>query len=129
MGLLRLSTANLLKPTSSKFAGRAFYSSASNLNPLKASEIKVNKTTSPKPLIPNKDLVFGHAFSDHMFEVDWQSDKGWINPEIKAYQPIVLDPSASVFHYAFCCFEGMKAYKGPKGEIRLFRPDLNMARL
>jgi branched-chain amino acid aminotransferase len=89
----------------------------------------VHKTTNPKPLIPNKDLVFGHAFSDHMFEVDWQSDKGWINPQIKPYQPIALDPSASVFHYAFCCFEGMKAYKGSKGEIRLFRPDLNMARL
>lgn len=27
------------------------------------------------------------------------------------------------------CFEGMKAYVGPKGEIRLFRPDMNMKRL
>lgn len=37
MGLLRLSAANLLKSTSSKFAGRVFYSSASNLNPLNVS--------------------------------------------------------------------------------------------
>ena len=28
-----------------------------------------------------------------------------------------------------CCFEGMKAYKGVDGRTRLFRPDMNMARL
>ena len=27
------------------------------------------------------------------------------------------------------CFEGMKAYRGVDGRVRLFRPDLNMARL
>ncbi len=28
-----------------------------------------------------------------------------------------------------CCFEGMKAYHGADGRMRLFRPDQNMARL
>lgn len=28
-----------------------------------------------------------------------------------------------------CCFEGMKAYQGADGRMRLFRPELNMARL
>jgi branched-chain amino acid aminotransferase len=64
-----------------------------------------------------------------MFEVDWDSVTGWSTPEIKPYQPLVMDPSSIVFHYAFSCFEGMKAYKGVNGDIRLFRPDLNMARL
>lgn len=32
------------------------------------------------------------------------------------------------FHYAISCFEGMKAYKGVDGKIRLFRPEQNMAR-
>ena len=27
------------------------------------------------------------------------------------------------------CFEGMKAYKDAAGRVRMFRPDLNMARL
>jgi branched-chain amino acid aminotransferase len=40
-----------------------------------------------------------------------------------------LDPATCVFHYAFECFEGMKAYKDEKGNVRLFRPDRNMARL
>ena len=34
-----------------------------------------------------------------------------------------------MFHYAFECFEGMKAYKDRSGQIRLFRPDRNMQRL
>ncbi len=34
-----------------------------------------------------------------------------------------------VLHYALECFEGMKAYKDAKGNIRLFRPDCNIERL
>ena len=34
-----------------------------------------------------------------------------------------------MFHYGIECFEGMKAYKDKAGKIRLFRPDMNMARL
>jgi branched-subunit amino acid aminotransferase/4-amino-4-deoxychorismate lyase len=34
-----------------------------------------------------------------------------------------------VLHYAVECFEGMKAYKGKDGRLRLFRPEMNMDRL
>jgi branched-chain amino acid aminotransferase len=44
-------------------------------------------------------------------------------------QPLVLDPSSTVFHYAFCLFEGTKAYRSEDGTVRLFRPDMNMARM
>lgn len=37
--------------------------------------------------------------------------------------------AAMVLHYAIECFEGMKAYKDAKGNIRLFRPDCNIERL
>lgn len=33
------------------------------------------------------------------------------------------------FSYATQCFEGMKLYRGYDGKLRLFRPDLNAARL
>ncbi|CRK44426.1 hypothetical protein BN1723_016334, partial [Verticillium longisporum] len=49
--------------------------------------------------------------------------------QIIPYQNLSLDPATCVFHYAFECFEGMKAYKDKAGKIRLFRPDKNMARL
>ncbi len=54
--------------------------------------------------------------------------KGWESPKIKPYGKLALDPSCVVFHYGIECFEGMKAYKDAKGKIRLFRPEMNMAR-
>jgi branched-chain amino acid aminotransferase len=38
-------------------------------------------------------------------------------------------PSASCLHYATQCFEGLKLYRGYDGQLRLFRPDLNVERL
>ena len=38
-------------------------------------------------------------------------------------------PSSTVLHYAQCLFEGLKAYRDKDGKVRLFRPDLNMARM
>ncbi|RKP35190.1 aminotransferase [Dimargaris cristalligena] len=79
--------------------------------------------------LPNQELVFGQTFSDHMLQVEWVEGYGWSAPEIKPYGPLQLAPSAVVFHYAFECFEGMKAYKDKQGCIRLFRPDMNMKRM
>lgn len=64
-----------------------------------------------------------------MLVLNWQQTAGWSNPLIQPYQPLVLDPSATIFHYAPSLFEGMKAYKGADGRIRLFRPDKNMQRM
>lgn len=65
---------------------------------------------------------------DHMLTVEWNKTSGWLEPHITPYQNLSLDPATCVFHYAFECFEGMKAYKDAQGRIRLFRPDKNMAR-
>lgn len=43
--------------------------------------------------------------------------------------PLALDPSSTVFHYAQCLFEGMKAYRDVNGKVTLFRPDMNMLRM
>lgn len=64
-----------------------------------------------------------------MLSVEWNKTTGWVTPQITPYQNLSLDPATCVFHYAFECFEGMKAYKDSKGQIRLFRPDKNMERL
>lgn len=66
---------------------------------------------------------------DHMLSIEWTASEGWYPPRITPYQNLSLDPATSVFHYAFTAFEGMKAYKDAKGNIRIFRPDRNMARL
>jgi branched-chain amino acid aminotransferase len=64
-----------------------------------------------------------------MLSLEWTASQGWLAPRITPYQNLSLDPATCVFHYAFECFEGMKAYKDKEGNIRLFRPDRNMARL
>ena len=64
-----------------------------------------------------------------MLSVEWTATNGWHSPRIIPYQSLSLDPSTCVFHYAFECFEGMKAYKDKHGGIRLFRPNKNMERL
>ncbi|KAF4978777.1 hypothetical protein FZEAL_4891 [Fusarium zealandicum] len=95
---------------------------------LDASRLTVAKTSKPKSLSKPEDLVFGRD-PDHMLTIEWTKDDGWMVPQITPYQNLSLDPATCVFHYAFECFEGMKAYKDKNGKVRLFRPEKNMARL
>ena len=60
-----------------------------------------------------------------MFIMDYKNGEGWHDPRIVPYQPLVLDPATMVFHYGQEMFEGLKAYKNPKGEMLLFRPEKN----
>ncbi|KAJ2718120.1 branched-chain-amino-acid transaminase bat2 [Coemansia sp. Benny D115] len=108
---------------------RARYASRESLVNIRAADLQKTLTTSPKPLEPKESLVFGHTFSDHMLSIDWTAAEGWGKPQIQPYGPLMLDPSCSVFHYAFECFEGLKAYRDAEGRIRLFRPDKNMERM
>ena len=64
-----------------------------------------------------------------MLSAEWTAQTGWLAPRITPYQNFSLDPATSVLHYAFTCFEGTKAYRGPDGRPRLFRPDKNMERM
>ena len=90
-------------------------------------EIKYELTKTPKEK-PTGALGFGHIFTDHMFVMDYDEGKGWHDARIVPYQPLVLDPSALVFHYAQECFEGLKAYRTPEGKVQLFRPECNANR-
>lgn len=85
------------------------------------------KIGKAKPL-PDQ-LEFGKHFTDHMFMMDYEEGKGWYDPRIMPYQPITLDPAAVIFHYGQTVFEGLKAYIGKDGSIRLFRPEKNMTRI
>ena len=64
-----------------------------------------------------------------MLSIEWTASKGWLTPRITPYQNLSLDPATCVFHYAFECFEGMKAYRNNNGQVNLFRPNMNMKRL
>ncbi|CAN6606140.1 branched-chain-amino-acid aminotransferase, mitochondrial [Trichomonascus vanleenenianus] len=96
---------------------------------LDASKVTVSTIESRKDYPSPEKLAFGKTFSDHMLLAEWTEKDGWKAPQIVPYGPLSLDPSASVFHYAFECFEGMKAFKTEDGSVRLFRPDMNGKRL
>lgn len=96
---------------------------------LNASKLKITKTTQPKPKVPKEELVFGKTFTDHILEIEWTAKEGWGVPSITPYHNFSLDPSTNVFHYGFEAFEGMKAYRDKNNNIRLFRPEKNMARM
>jgi len=64
-----------------------------------------------------------------MLEVDWEATNGWSNPVIKPFGLLSVHPYNSALHYAVQCFEGQKAFKDDRGNVRLFRPECNMYRL
>lgn len=92
-------------------------------------DIAIERTQNPKPRPSEDNLGFGRSFSDHMFVLDYSEVMGWHSPRIVPYQPLHLDPGASVLHYGQALFEGMKAFRGDDGKIRLFRPEMNWKRM
>ncbi len=83
-----------------------------------------------KPLFEDPlQLPFGRQFTDHMFTLEFTPAGGWGGARIRPYGPLSLDPSANVFHYSKEVFEGQKAYRLPRGEILMFRPQENARRL
>ncbi|MDY6970700.1 MAG: branched-chain amino acid aminotransferase [Thermodesulfobacteriota bacterium] len=82
----------------------------------------------PKPEDESK-LGFGDILTDHMFLMDYESEKGWFNPRIEPYGDISIDPAAMAIHYGQEIFEGLKAYGGPNGAVYLFRARDNLKRL
>ncbi|KAL5518422.1 BAT2_1 [Sanghuangporus vaninii] len=96
---------------------------------LDASKLIINLTKSPKTLPDPSTLVFGQTFTDHMLVMSFDPKSGWSAPVLQPHQPLQIDPAASCLQYSTNLFEGMKAYLGPDGEVRLFRPNLNMERM
>ena len=91
--------------------------------------IKIERTTAPRLKPAIEGIPFGTYFSDHMFTMQYVKGTGWFDAKIVPYGTIALEPAAMVFHYAQEVFEGMKAYRGADGKIRLFRPTENINRM
>ena len=73
-------------------------------------------------------LGFGDHFSDHMFSLRCR-DGVWGQPEIVPLAPVPVHPGCLALHYGQSVFEGLKAFRGTDGRVRVFRPDRNAARL
>lgn len=121
--LIKLNSPALLKN------GMLFSTSTKANDSFKFEEIEMDlRKTVPNLPDPSK-LIFGHMFTDHMLSINWNAKTGWDKPKIGPLKPLEIHPAAKVLHYSVEVFEGMKAYYGVDGKVRLFRPDLNMNRL
>jgi branched-chain amino acid aminotransferase len=94
------------------------------VNQLIVEKVKTSKIAQ----VDFNNLPFGEIFTDHMFICDYKNG-AWETPKIIPYQPLVMAPSARVFHYGQAVFEGMKAYKDDEGGVWLFRPEENAKRI
>ncbi len=84
-------------------------------------QIAITRTAHPGQPPADETLAFGKVFSDHMFLMNYETGKGWHNPRIEPYGPFTLDPACCVLHYGQAIFDGLKAFRGSDGQIRLFR--------
>ena len=94
-------------------------------------EVKLEKISAGegKQNTEQKALWFGQYYSDHMFVMSYDNEKGWHDAAIRRYGNFRLDPAAMVLHYGQAIFEGLKAYRGKDDQIYLFRPKANLERM
>jgi branched-chain amino acid aminotransferase len=92
-------------------------------------KIEIVKNENPKTMPPENELGFGKVFTDHMFIMDYEAGKGWINHRIVPFEYISIHPASTVLHYGAEIFEGLKAYRTENGDIQLFRPEENAKRM
>ena len=75
-----------------------------------------------------KNLPFGYLKTDYNVRCRY-SDGKWGNLEVSDSEYINIHMSATALHYGQEGFEGMKAYRGKDGRIRIFRWEENAKRL
>jgi branched-chain amino acid aminotransferase len=91
--------------------------------------IALERTKQPRPHPPESELKFGRVFTDHMFLADWEEGMGWTSPRIVPFGPLSFSPAAAGLHYGQSMFDGLKAFRGDDGKLRIFRLDRHCARM
>lgn len=124
------STSKLTKAGTNTILAQTISNDSPAVADLDASKLTITPNLNPKPVpaLNSAEVWSQTATTDHMLTVRWTEKNGWDAPAIRPYGPLSIMPTASVLHYATECFEGMKAYRGHDGKVRLFRPERNSKR-
>jgi branched-chain amino acid aminotransferase len=75
-----------------------------------------------------KNLPFGYIKTDYNVRCYYRDGK-WGELEISSSEYIHLHMAATCLHYGQEAFEGLKAFKGKDGIVRIFRSDANARRM
>lgn len=73
-------------------------------------------------------LSFGYMKADYNVRCTYKDGK-WGELEVSDSEMVSMHMAATVLHYGQAGFEGMKAFRGKDGKIRIFRMDENGKRL
>jgi len=74
------------------------------------------------------ELSFGYMKTDYNIR-SYYRDGQWSDPEIESSEMISLHMAATCLHYGQEAFEGLKAFRGKDGKVRIFRMRDNALRL
>jgi len=75
-----------------------------------------------------KNLPFGYIKTDYNIRYRFRDGK-WSKPEVSSSEYIDIHIAATGLHYGQEAFEGLKAYMGKDGKVRLFRWEENAKRM
>ncbi len=75
-----------------------------------------------------KNLSFGYHDTDYNVRCYYRDGK-WGELEIHTDPNVTMSMAATCLHYGQESFEGLKAFTGKDGDIRIFRPDENAKRM
>jgi branched-chain amino acid aminotransferase len=75
-----------------------------------------------------KNLPFNYMKTDYNVRCYYKDDK-WSELEVSTSEYINLHMAATCLHYGQEAFEGLKAYRGKDGKVRLFRLEENAKRM
>ena len=73
-------------------------------------------------------LSFGYMKTDYNVRSYYRDGK-WSNPELETSEYLNLHMAATCLHYGQEAFEGLKAFRGKDGKVRVFRMRENALRL
>lgn len=85
-------------------------------------------TTTPRAALDWENLGFAYTPTAWRFQAEWH-DGAWSEGGLLGEAVLHIEEGAAGLHYAQQCFEGLKAFEGPKGEALIFRPQDNAARM
>ena len=74
------------------------------------------------------NLIFGYTKTDYNVRCYWRDGK-WGELEISSDEYINMHIAATCLHYGQEAFEGMKAFRGKDGKVRMFRWEENSKRM
>lgn len=74
------------------------------------------------------ELGFGYQPTDYNVRIYYKNGK-WGELEISSEDTITIPMAATALHYGQESFEGLKAFRGKDGKVRLFRPEENALRM